>query len=50
MAKHTKNRPDAEMSRPGGATTLEDLIQFRSRTLIGEIVEEELEAALGAAR
>ena len=50
MAKHTKNRPDGEMSRPGGATTLEDLIRFRARTLIGEIVEEELKAALGAAR
>ena len=50
MAEHTKNRPDGEMSRPGGATTLEDLIRFRARTLIGEIVEEELEAALGAAR
>ena len=49
MAKDSRNGSTNEAAEPGGATSLETSIRQRARGLIDAIVEEELEAALGAA-
>ena len=49
MAKDSRNESTNEGTRAGEATSLETLIRRRARGLIDAIVEEELEAALGAA-
>ena len=49
MAKDSRNRPDREGDQADAATSLETIIRRRARGLIDAIVEEELEAALGAA-
>ena len=48
MAKNTSNDQGREEPR-SDETSLETIIRQRARGLIGSIVEEELEAALGAA-
>jgi len=48
MAKDSRNGSTNEAARGHEATSLETLIRRRARGLIGAIVEEELEAALGA--
>ena len=49
MAKNTRNEEGREEHRSEEATSLETIIRQRARGLIDAIVEEELEAALGAA-
>ena len=49
MAKDSRKVSSDEAARADEATTLETLIRRRARGLIEAIVEEELEAALGAA-
>ena len=49
MAKDSRKVASDEAVRADGATSLETLIRQRARGLIDAIVEEELEAALGAA-
>ena len=49
MAKDSRKASTNEAARADEATTLETLIRQRARGLIDAIVEEELEAALGAA-
>jgi putative transposase len=49
MAKDSRKASRDEAARGDEATTLETLIRERARGLIDAIVEEELEAALGAA-
>ena len=49
MAKDTRNEEGREGTRSGEATSLETIIRQRARGLIDTIVEDELEAALGAA-
>ena len=49
MAKDSRKASTDEAARRDEATTLESLIRQRARGLIDAIVEEELEAALGAA-
>ena len=49
MAKDSRKASRDEAARGDEATTLETLIRQRARGLIDAIVEEELEAALGAA-
>jgi transposase-like protein len=49
MAKDSRNGSTNEAARGHEATSLETLIRRRARGLIGAIVDEELEAALGAA-
>lgn len=49
MAKDTRNESGREGNRVAEATSLETIIRHRARGLIDAIVEEELEAALGAA-
>ena len=49
MAKDSRNGSTNEAARAGEATSLETIIRRRARGLIDAIVEEELEAALGAA-
>jgi hypothetical protein len=49
MAKDSRKVSSEEAIRAEEATTLETLIRRRARGLIDAIVEEELEAALGAA-
>jgi putative transposase len=49
MAKDSRKASTDEAARAEPATTLETLIRQRARGLIEAIVEEELEAALGAA-
>src|SRR5882762_7116935 len=49
MAKDSRKASTDEAARADEATTLETLIRQRARGLIDAIVEEELEAALGAA-
>src|SRR5438552_4170810 len=49
MAKDSRNESTNEGTRAGEATSLETIIRRRARGLIDAIVEEELEAALGAA-
>jgi putative transposase len=49
MAKNTSNDQGREGPRSVEATSLETIIRQRARGLIDAIVEEELEAALGAA-
>src|SRR3989449_2231341 len=49
MAKDSRKVSSEEAIRAEEATTLETLIRRRARRLIDAIVEEELEAALGAA-
>ena len=49
MAKDSRKSSSEEAVRAEEATTLETLIRRRARGLIDAIVEEELEAALGAA-
>lgn len=49
MTKDSRNRLGGEGDQPDGATSLETIIRRRARGLIDAIVEEELEAALGAA-
>ena len=49
MAKNTRNEQGREGHRSDEATSLETIIRQRARGLIDAIVEEELEAALGAA-
>ena len=48
MAKDSRNGSTNEAAQPGEATSLETVIRQRARGLIDAIVEEELEAALGA--
>jgi transposase-like protein len=48
MAKDSRNRSTNEAAPAGEATSLETMIRRRARGLIDAIVEEELEAALGA--
>lgn len=49
MAKDSRNRATEEGDQVNVATSLETIIRRRARGLIDAIVEEELEAALGAA-
>ena len=49
MAKDSRKVSSDEATRAEEGTTLETLIRQRARGLIDAIVEEELEAALGAA-
>jgi putative transposase len=49
MAKDSRKVSSDEAARTPEATTLETLIRRRARALIDVIVEEEVEAALGAA-
>ncbi len=49
MAKDSRKVSSEEAVRVEEATTLETIIRRRARGLIDAIVEEELEAALGAA-
>lgn len=49
MAKDSRNGSTNEAAQAGEATSLETVIRQRARGLIDAIVEEELEAALGAA-
>ena len=49
MAKDSRNRSDREGEVAEKATSLETIIRQRARGLIDAIVEEELEAVLGAA-
>src|SRR5258708_28956360 len=49
MAKDNRKVSSGEAIRAEETTTLETLIRRRARGLIGAIVEEELEGALGAA-
>lgn len=49
MAKDSRNGSSGEAARVEEATNLETIIRRRARGLIDAIVEEELEAALGAA-
>src|SRR3989475_10020135 len=49
MAKDSRKVASDEAVRADGATSLETIIRQRARGLIDAIVEEELEAALGAA-
>lgn len=49
MAKDSRNGSTNEAAPAGEATSLETIIRRRARGLIDAIVEEELEAALGAA-
>ena len=49
MAKDSRNRSDREGDVAEKATSLETIIRQRARGLIDAIVEEELEAVLGAA-
>ena len=49
MAKDSRNAGTNEGAPAGEATSLETVIRRRARGLIDAIVEEELEAALGAA-
>lgn len=49
MAKDSRNGSTNEAAQAGEATSLETIIRRRARGLIDAIVEEELEAALGAA-
>lgn len=49
MAKDSRNESSREGERAEAATSLETIIRRRARGLIEAIVEEELEAALGAA-
>jgi putative transposase len=48
MAKDSRNALSGEAARSDGAVSLETIIRRRARGLIDAIVEEELEAALGA--
>lgn len=48
MAKDSRNGVDGEGAGVGAATSLEAMIRLRARGLIDAIVEEELNAALGA--
>ncbi len=49
MAKDNRNGSTNEAAQAGEATSLETLIRQRARGVIEAIVEEELDAALGAA-
>jgi putative transposase len=49
MAKDSRNESTNEAAQKAEATSLETIIRQRARGLIDAIVEEELEAALGAA-
>src|SRR5712691_8946828 len=49
MAKDSRNGSTNEVVQPDEATSLETIIRRRARGLIDAIVEEELEAVLGAA-
>src|SRR2546421_3103734 len=49
MAKDSRNEPTNEGPSLREATSLETIIRRRARGLIDAIVEEELDAALGAA-
>jgi putative transposase len=49
MAKDSRKRPVGEGDQAEAATSLETIIRRRARELIDAILEEELEAALGAA-
>ena len=49
MAKDSRNGSTNEARQAGEVTSLETIIRRRARGLIDAIVEEELEAALGAA-
>ena len=49
MAKDSRNGSTDEAAQANEATSLETTIRQRARGLIDAIVEEELEAALGAA-
>lgn len=49
MAKDSRNGSTNEAMQAGGATSLDTIIRQRARGLIDAIVEEELDAALGAA-
>ena len=49
MAKDNRNRASRERDQSQVPTSLETMIRRRARGLIDAIVEEELEAALGAA-
>ena len=49
MAKDSRNHVSGEGDRSDEATSLETIIRRRARGLIDAIVEEELDAALGAA-
>lgn len=49
MAKDSRNGSADEGAQPGETTSLETIIRWRARGLIEAIVEEELDAALGAA-
>jgi hypothetical protein len=49
MAKDSRNGSTNEAAQAGEATSLETIVRQRARGLIDAIVEEELEAALGAA-
>ncbi len=48
MPKNASNDQGREGQRSGDATSLETIIRQRARGLIDAIVEEELEATLGA--
>lgn len=49
MAKDSRNGSTNEAAQSGEAASLETIIRWRARGVIDAIVEEELEAALGAA-
>ena len=49
MAKNSRNGSTNEAAQGDETTSLETIIRRRARGLIDAIVEEELEAALGAA-